>query len=289
MADDFLDDNYLSNELRIPVTLLETNACATLATNAIRGDIWDNFSSESYKDLPSVGTVTVHQPFTGEPRDYAMPAGGRGYIRPASLVSAWSTAPFLLNNTLGDFYWSGSVSDRMKSFDSGIQQLLWPEKRKGNGLYMTASGKPVPGVIDVTSAQTYLRVPKGYLPGFLQPLARPLDALGSPLFGEDGIEIGPIPSGTPINLIANMDLDQHGEALKVLIKIRGGLGELPANATDAQARAAFADLVEPLLEISKCPDFVVNRGHYFGTDYFSEEPGLTDQDKWALIEYIKTM
>ena len=27
----------------------------------------------------------------------------------------------------------------------------------------------------------------------------------------------------------------------------------------------FADLVEPLLELSKCPDFVVNRGHYFGT------------------------
>jgi len=34
---------------------------------------------------------------------------------------------------------------------------------------------------------------------------------------------------------------------------------------------------------------VVNRGHYFGTDYFSEEPGLTDDDKWALIEFLKTM
>jgi hypothetical protein len=32
----------------------------------------------------------------------------------------------------------------------------------------------------------------------------------------------------------------------------------------------------------------VNRGHYFGTDMFKEEPGLSDQDKWALIEFLKT-
>ena len=55
-ADDFLDGNYLSNELRVPVTLLETNACSPLATNAIAGNIWDNFSSQTYKELPSVGT-----------------------------------------------------------------------------------------------------------------------------------------------------------------------------------------------------------------------------------------
>lgn len=288
-ADDFLNDNYLSTELRVPVTLLETNACSSLATNAIEGDIWDNFSSDSYKRLPSVGTITVHHPFTGEPRSYTMPAGGRGYIRPASLVSVWSTAPFLLNNALGDFYWSGSVPDRMSSFESGIQQLLWPEKRKGDRQYITASGKLAPGLIDVTSSQTWLRVPKGYLPEYLQPLVQPLASLGSPIFGEDGVEIGPIPTGTPINLVSNMDLDQSAKALDVLVKMRGALDDLPRNASDEQARAAFAGLVDPLLDISKCPDFVVNRGHYFGTDYFSEEPGLTDADKWALIDFLKTM
>jgi hypothetical protein len=79
LADDFLTDNYLSTDLRVPVTLLETNACASLATNALAGDIWDNFSSQSYKDLPSVGTIMVHHPISGEPRAYRMPAGGRGY------------------------------------------------------------------------------------------------------------------------------------------------------------------------------------------------------------------
>ena len=84
LADDFLDNNFLSNDARIPVTLLETNACSTLATNAIENNIWDNFSSRSYKDLPSVGTITVHHPITGEPRPYQMPAGGRGYTRVTS-------------------------------------------------------------------------------------------------------------------------------------------------------------------------------------------------------------
>ena len=43
-----------------------------------------------------------------------------------------------------------------------------------------------------------------------------------------------------------------------------------------------------LLALSKCPDFVVNRGHYFGTSMFKEEPGLSDADKRALIEFLKT-
>ena len=50
----------------------------------------------------------------------------------------------------------------------------------------------------------------------------------------------------------------------------------------------FANLAGPMLELSKCPDFVVNRGHYFGTDRFKEEPGLSDADKRALIEFLKT-
>src|SRR4029078_1462559 len=43
-AHDFLDGNFLSPEFRVPVTLLQTNACSPLATNALRGNIWDNFS-----------------------------------------------------------------------------------------------------------------------------------------------------------------------------------------------------------------------------------------------------
>jgi hypothetical protein len=289
LTDDFAADNFFSTDLRVPVTLLETNACSSLATNALAGDIWDNFSSHSYKSLPSVGKITVHHPITGAPRTYDMPAGGRGYIRPASLVSLWSSAPFLLNNSLGDFYWSGSVGDRMKSFNSGIEQLLWPDRRKGDRKYMTASGKELPGVIDVTSATTYLRVPKGYLPDFLEQLVGPLSYAQPWLFSEGGIEIGPIPQGTPINLLSNIDLEQRGKVLRFLIDAKRDLKSLPPGASDEDARKVFANLIEPLLGVSKCPDYVINRGHYFGTDFFSEEPGLSDQDKRALIEFLKTL
>ena len=69
------------------------------------------------------------------------PAGGRGYTRPASLISAWSTAPFLQNNTVGKFNASPSVEARMDSFQDSIEQMLWPEKRDKDQLL----GDKVPG------------------------------------------------------------------------------------------------------------------------------------------------
>src|SRR3989442_918541 len=109
MKSDFLADNFLSTERRIPVTELGTNACSPLATNGIRDNIWDNFSSTTYKELPAVGKFTVHHPQPGEPWEYEMRGDGRGYPRPASLISLWSTAPFLLNNSVGTFYGEPTV------------------------------------------------------------------------------------------------------------------------------------------------------------------------------------
>jgi hypothetical protein len=300
-ADDFLTDNFLSTDLRVPVTLLETNACSPLATNAIGDNIWNDFSSTSYKELPTVGPITVHHPLTGAKWTYNMPAGGRGYTRPASLISLWSTAPFLLNNSVGPFEESPSVESRMISFDASIEQMLWPERRPGNIDYETASGKMLHGQIDVTTETSYLRVPRGYLPGLLE--SRIFDPLIEALrlehfFDDDGVAIGPIPKGTPIGLIGNLDLDKRDgffddvdhkvRLAKALLKIKFDLKGLPQNATDDDARKAFSNVVDDLLALSKCPDFIVNRGHYFGTDYFKEETPLTDTDKRALIAFLKT-
>ncbi len=295
LADDFLENNFLSTDARIPVTLLQTNACSPLATNAIAGNIWDNFSSQSYKDLPSVGEITIYHPYTGEPRKYKMPAGGRGYTRPASLVSVWSTAPLLLNNSVGPFNPSPSVQARMQSFDASIEQLLWPEKREHDSLL----GTKVPGVIDRTTHTSYLRVPAGYLPDALQPLLEPASRVLPWAAKPSGIEIGPIPKGAPVSLLASLSLTlettnpaerlRHDEKLlALLLRMKRDLKSLPPDATDEQANKVFANLVDPLLELSKCPDLVVNRGHYFGTSYFKEEPALSDSDKRALIAFIKT-
>src|SRR5882672_9585765 len=191
---DFLENNYLSTDVRVPVTLLETNACSPLATNAIAGNIWDNFASQSYKDLPSVGSITVHHPITGEPSQYAMPAGGRGYTRPASLISAWSTAPFLLNNSVGKFDPSPSVEGRMRSFQDSIEQMLWPEKRDKDEVL----GDKIPGRIDRTTDTSFLRIPAGYIPEDYNGLVDAGKRLAPFLFGDNGVEIGPIPKGTPV-------------------------------------------------------------------------------------------
>jgi hypothetical protein len=179
----------------------------------------------------------------------------------------------------------------MRSFDDSIEQLLWPERRQGERRFTTRSGKSVPGHIDLTTGTSYLKVPKGFLPVYLQrePLFGVMTIASSGAVGETGIEIGPIPEGTPINLISNIDLEQRGKVFDVLLKAKRDFKSLPQNAGDAEARRVLSDLVEPLLSVSTCPDFVVNRGHYFGTGYAQDEPGLNDTDKRALIEFLKTL
>src|SRR5271169_6239034 len=287
MANDFLDGNFLSNDGRVPVTLLQTNACSPLATNAIDKNIWDNFSSASYKQLPSVGAITVYDPFTGQPRQYQMPAGGRGYTRVPSLVSLWSTAPFLLNNSVGRFDPSPSVEARMGVFQDSITKMLWPDKRDKDAVLRDK----IPGVIDRTTATSWLRIPTGYLPDVINSSRQALNWL-VPVFDQKGLEIGPIPKDTPVDLLANFDplppttslrerLAHDRAVVKVVAQLLHDLKALPQGATDEQARQVFANLGEQLFALSKCPDYVVNRGHYFGTQ-------LSDADKQALIAFLKT-
>jgi hypothetical protein len=308
-APDFLDGNFLSAEFRVPVTLLQTNACSPLATNAIRGNIWDNFSSETYKDLPSVGTITYYDPYSGKPHAFKMPAGGRGYTRPPSLISLWSTAPFLLNNSVGrlnpnapndDWNPNPSVDNRMAAFQDAITKMLWPEKRDKDPVIGNLVGSQVAGsLIARTTTRSYIRVAAGYVPDDLKGLTTVGNRLLPSVFQSGGIEIGPIPPGTPVDLIANLDLlgddadlagrlNHDQKLLAVLLRLKHDLEVLGSNPSDDDARRVFANLVEPLMQVSKCPDFIVNRGHYFGTSYDHYEPPLSDKEKLALIEYLKT-
>jgi hypothetical protein len=305
---DFLEGNYLSSDARIPQTLLRTNMCSPLATNALRGNIWDNFSSESYKNLPSVGQSSYQDPFTGQTRVYTMPAGGRGYTRPPTLVSLWSSAPYLLNNSVGDFNGDPSVAGRMKAFDTAIAQMLWPERRARDPELPNAWG-----VIDRTNARSYIFVPQSWIP-VVPGIGDEEKRLLAQLTDRDGnIRIGPIPKGMPVNLLASFQplaeskdpgaiLRHYHDVLVVLVQLKGLLLTMPRNADDAALRAHFAPMRGPLMRLSKCPDFVVNRGHYFGTAQFNAQDGLTadersygtepvlsDAQKRALIAYLKTL
>jgi cytochrome c2 len=297
-AGDFLDGNYLSTDMRVPVTLLQTNACSPLATNAIRGNIWDNFSSESYKTLPSVGSIKVWNPLretdSSQPEEvtYDLPGGGRGFTRVPSLISAWSTAPFLLNNSVGPFDQSPSVDARMRVFQASIEQMLWPERREKDPVFGNEN-RPGVGHIDRTTADSYIWVPEGYIPAQLRALVGIGRRLFPFLFHNGDVRIGPIPKGVPTSLLGNTDMLaaeaplgerlQHQKVLlDLLIKAKHDLKNDPGNP------ARFRNLVPDLVRLSKCRDYVTNKGHYFGTSYFAEEPGLTDLDKRALIAFLKT-
>jgi hypothetical protein len=267
VADDFLTDNYLSTDRRIPVTLLQTNACSPLATNAVGGNIWDNFSSQTYKKLPSAGKMTFYNPIDGSPFEYELPAGGRGYTRVPSLTSLWSTAPFLLNNSVGKFNWDPAVESRMDAFNDAIEKMLWPEKRDKDPVL----GDKVPGFVYRTTATSYIKLAPGFLPDSLHKLLSWNDWLARLfpwLFSEEGVRIGPIPKGTPVSLLTNIDLETDKlDLAKLLLKMKEDLKRVEGK-DDAEAAQVLKSLAPDLIKVSKCPDYVVNKGHYFGTSFF---------------------
>jgi hypothetical protein len=90
-------------------------------------------------------------------------------------------------------------------------------------------------------------------------------------------------------------VEHAGQLLKLIGTLKGDLVKLPKDASDAQASQILGNSVDQLLGLSKCPDLIVNRGHYFGTDFLEpgekpgvRQPGLSDADKRALIEFLKT-
>jgi hypothetical protein len=278
---DFLDNNFLSTDKRYPVTEVQTNACAALATNATDGHIWDNFSSQTYKSLPSVGTIEVQHPLDGSTSSYRMPAGGRGYLRAPSLVSLWASAPFFHNNSLGLFNSDPSVAGRMTAFDDAVEKLLWPQRRADTGYCQQRWGMPFCPPIYRTTQESYLVIYRQFIPELLRN--KLLDE------GEDALRLGPIPKGTPVNLLANINLELSLDPVRLLrlgdaiLKIKKSLKIIKRDNLNAeQSTALLSELVDDVLEVSKCPDFVVDRGHYYGTD-------LEDADKRALIGFLKTI
>lgn len=315
MKDDFLDNNYLSNERRVPLDLLQVNACGPLASNALRGDIWDNFSSDSYKSLPPPLETTIYHPESGAATPLRMRGNGRGYLRPASLIGLWSTAPYLSNNSVGhydyhdDYAYSPRcpssyvedpylpcVENRLYQFDRSIHEMLYPERRRKDPIANT------PGYMYRTTAPSCLSLDGRAFPPLLQKLSGVLHWLAPWAIDENGgLALGPVPKDFPINALLNTKLlpdNDETEMLDHLIKIGKATPTLlrafkefggackPEQLADPGVQYKSENvvrktrLIDTLVGISKCPDYVVNRGHYFGA-------GLPDGDKEALIEYLK--
>lgn len=235
LADDFLTNNFLSDDKRRPVTIIGTNVGRAAASNATRDHIWDQFSSETYKALPPVGTLKG----LFNPRDptrpiaFTLPGGGRGYYRTPSLTSIWATAPYLHNNSVGLFIKDPSVAARMTAFADGIEKMLWPERRLG------------PQSIPVTTTDSTVAIP-----GTTRVLR--------------------VPMGTPIDYLANVDPTELARLASTRPVVNFVLRLTPDDV-----------LLSELMTLNLAPDFVLDRGHAFGTT-------LPDADKRALIEFLKT-
>ncbi|HEY5954140.1 MAG TPA: hypothetical protein VIT18_07235 [Terrimicrobiaceae bacterium] len=258
---DFLENNFLSTDRRHPISKIETNSSRAFGTNAAARHVWDNFSSQTYKNLPAVDEQEWYNPFDENNRIKFTPkGGGPGYYRVPSLVSIWTSAPFFNNNALGEFTGDPSVEGRLKAFNDAVQKLLWPEKRLAKDSIWR------------TQNECSLSLRKEFVP-------LPLRALADP----DGwIRIGPIPKGTPINLLANVEPDLK-QLVVLKVKIAKALVKIHALGLSPEASTAeLVKLVPELLAANKCPDFIEDKGHYFGDT-------LPDEDKLALIEFLKTM
>ncbi len=292
MASDFLDDNYLSTDARIPVQVsgdpdfegaLHTEICSSMASNAIAGHVWDNFSSTDYKSLPDIGQVTLQDPIGNREYVWKSPGGGRGYMHVASLISAWSTAPFLHNNEIGDFTGNPSVEGRLVAFDSGIRKMLKLDPREGIIRRVTHKddyGRQIVRDCDPATPDEDCGVKLA-----VNRRALPL-GLGY-IIGD--LEIGPIPDGTPVSLLVNANIDRTDDRfslwrfLKLGWNVKRDLFVIQKKGlTGDDARDVLKNLVPDLIENSACPDLIVDRGHNFGTD-------LSEADKYALIDFLKTL
>jgi hypothetical protein len=193
--DEFIKNNFLSNELRIPITLTGTYSGRAMATNGTAGHVWDNYSSQTFKNLKSVGDIRYFNPFrpdaaavkfdpfgTNDQYNDGRAFGGPGYFRPATLISIWATAPFFHNNALGIYTHDPSVKGRLLAFDDAIRKLLWnserPHHKRGDFTYVppgdlrgiSPSAVNDPGYIYRLPVDTYVEFQPGFIPLIIKGL-----------------------------------------------------------------------------------------------------------------------
>ncbi|HEY7326938.1 MAG TPA: hypothetical protein VH592_04835 [Gemmataceae bacterium] len=273
LKDDFLKGNYLSDDKRYPISELHTNAARAMGTNPMRGNIWDNFSSETYKNQKDANGVQLqdsddkgkpidlYNPLTGK-RDikYTVPNKFAPSYRTPTLVSVWATGPYLHNNSLGLYNGDPSIAGRMAAFEDGMRKLLSPELRlKERSIKLTTEDSHLPDFFDLIRRE----IPE--LAAFdLQP------------------KLLIIPKGTPINLVMNLHARDVKEVVKAyIVAVLQGRPKIDLPLLQGRNHELGLEaMARKLLELNQCPDFIEDKGHTYGSD-------LSPDDKEALIEFLK--
>ena len=339
----FWRENYLSTDRRLPMSVIKTNAKRSMASNSVEANVWEEFSSTTYKKLPASSPIPIWNPFTHSTEVMPLPRGGRGYYRPASLVSVWATAPYLHNNSVGLFNNDPSVEGRLHAFDDGMDKLLaggrtdmeaaaerWKRGSSLNGATPQRLAQDH-GVIWRLPQPVWLRVPATQLPFavaslFDWPIAVierlwivPLvilalalvciSALGRrrrragyaltllafllafPMFFVSGklldLTLGPVPAGLPVDVVSNIDAQkltaqgwlETAHRLFTVVSMMHAINAMPPGTEATEQR--LDELGSFLHQFSKSPDYVMDKGHYFGA-------ALTDEQRADLIDLLRT-
>ncbi len=98
------------------------------------------------------------------------------------------------------------------------------------------------------------------------------------------LKIGPFPKGTPVNVMASMNPKGNPiDALSAIWKMQMAFRKIEQEKlSEEEAMKVFeAEAGPALMKVSKNPDWVEDRGHYFPAP-------LSDADKLALKEFLKT-
>lgn len=136
--DNVFGQDWLGNDQLTAHDVLGVNRCRSMHGNQVSGAVWEEFSSETYKNRPAPSTnypkklnplIPLIGGVDGLGGDEEID-GGRGYYRNVSLLSIWAHAPFLHNNTLGelkvlpDGSIDHSVNGRIVMFEDAMSKLL---------------------------------------------------------------------------------------------------------------------------------------------------------------------
>ena len=271
LRDDFLTDNYLSDDERYPCSELGTHIARTLSPNWDAGGGYGQMSSLGFKQNQE-GTeqvfdhdkdgkpIPLYNPLTGK-HDIKFTAKKLFYRTP-TLVSIWATAPYLHNNSVGIYNGDPSLAGRMAAYEDGMTKLLSPERRLGVGtMFVSTEDSKLPDLFPIL---TKLMPEFAGLPG--------LD-----------VDLINVPKGTPINLIMQVHPKDVRSVLQAYVDgiLQGQPKEKFAELRTKNHAAAQQKMMERMIEVNMCPDFIEDRGHTYGRE-------LSDEDKRALIEYMKT-
>ncbi len=281
--------DFLSNDQPQLATAIGTQRSRALHSNHMAGHVWQEYGSDTLRSRPP------------DPNDPDPSDGGRGYYRTTTLLSIWSSAPFMHNNAIGpeicgkprntknDFYYptyvdandqalpnpppcwayDASVEGRLKLFKASMEDLLTPPEKRARKV--TLLNQPI--VIDA-GAKFWDPAKKKFVPfRVVIPAGKPQAVVGNLLYK---------------NLVVDMTLSLTDPS-----QLRAKLGEPASTEVRGMVDEFLKNLSEPMNVLEKhlplikkyymtSTDFVENAGHPFGTT-------LSDREKKALAAFVATL